>query len=109
MTELQAMIHETNPYVALYKSAHHILAETPPDQQQNVRVLLRAERTQDRRRYNLPTASEVAAVIPGDGSEEVSDHRDIVVRLQGGGLRRISHLNPAYSPLHYVLLFPHGE
>jgi hypothetical protein len=57
----------------------------------------------------LPTANEIAAVIPGDGSEEVSDHRDIVVRLQGGGLHCISHLNPAYSTLHYVLLFPHGE
>jgi hypothetical protein len=57
----------------------------------------------------LPTASEIAAVIPGDGSEEVSDHRDIVVHLQGGGLHRMSHLNLAYSPLHYVLLFPHGE
>jgi len=109
MAELQAMIHQTHPYVALYKSAYQIMAETPPEQRQNMRVLLRADRTQDQRRYNLPTANEIAVVIPGDGSEEVSDHRDVVLRLQGGGLHRISHLNPAYSPLHYVLLFPHGE
>ncbi|KAF8334786.1 hypothetical protein F5887DRAFT_892448 [Amanita rubescens] len=94
MTELQAMIHETHPYVALYKSAHQIMAETPPDQRQNVRMILRADRTQDRRRYNLPTASEIAAVIPGDGSEEVSDHRDVVVRLQGGGLLS----SPCFTP-----------
>ncbi len=109
MAELQAMIHETHPYVALYKSAYQIMAEMPPEQRQNVKMLLRADRTLDQRRYNLPTANEIAAVIPGDGSEEVSDHRDIVLRLQGGGLRRISHLNPGYSTLHYVLLFPYGE
>jgi len=33
---------------------------------------LRAERNQDLRRYNLPTANnEVAVIIPGDGSENV--------------------------------------
>ena len=58
----------------------------------------------------MPTANdEVAAIIPGDGSEVHSDHRDIILRLKGGGLQRISHLHPAYSTLHYVLLFPHGE
>ena len=64
----------------------------------------------DLRRYNLPTANdEVAAIIPGDGSEEHSNHHDIVLRLRGGGLQRISNLHPSYSTLHYVLLFPHGE
>jgi hypothetical protein len=62
------------------------------------------------RRYNLPTVNdEVAAIIPGDGSEEWSDHRDIVLRLNGGGLKHISHLHPSYASLHYVLLFPNGE
>jgi len=75
-----------------------------------VAIRLHAERNQDLRRYNLPTANdEVAAIIPGDGSEERSDHRDIILRLRGGGLQRISHLHPSYSSLHYVLLFPHGE
>ena len=62
------------------------------------------------RQYNLPTANdEVAAIMPGDGSEEWSDHRDIVLRLNGGGLKCISHLHPSYASLHYVLLFPNGE
>ena len=63
----------------------------------------------DARRYNLPTVEEIAAVVPGDGSENVSQHRDIILRLQGGGLRRISHLHPSYLCLHYVLFFPQGE
>ena len=52
---------------------------------------------------------EVAAIIPGDGSEERSDHCDIVLRLKCGGLERISHLHPSYSTLHYVTLFLNGE
>jgi hypothetical protein len=48
-------------------------------------------------------------VIPGDGSEERSDHRDIVLRLSGGDFKRISHLHPSYSALHYTMLFPRGE
>jgi len=63
----------------------------------------------DGKRYNLPTVDEIAAVIPGDGSEDVGEHRDMVLRLREGGLQCISHLHPSYLPLHYVLLFPQGE
>ena len=52
---------------------------------------------------------EIAAIVPGDGSQDVRVDRDIVLRLQGGGLRHISNLHPSYLPLHYVLFFPHGE
>jgi hypothetical protein len=86
------------------------MREKPPEEQDTVAIRLHAERNQDLRCYNLPTAGdEVTAIIPGDGSEERSDHRDIILRLRGGGLRRISQLHPSYSSLHYVLLFPHGE
>ena len=70
---------------------------------------LHLQQAADARRYNLPTVEEIAAVVPGDGSENVRAHRDIILRLQGGGLRRISNLHPSYLPLHYVLFFPHGE
>ena len=70
---------------------------------------LHLQQGNDARRYNLPTMDEIAAIVPGDGSQDVRAHRDIVLRLQGGGLRRISNLHPSYLPLHYVLFFPHGE
>ena len=59
----------------------------------------------DARRYNLPTVEEIAAIVPGDGSQDVRVDHDIVVCLQGGGLHRISNLHPSYLPLHYVLFF----
>jgi len=109
MTELQAMMHETHPYVPLYKQAFQIMRAKPPEQQKKVVVKLHVDKNADGRRYNLPTTDEIAAIIPGDGSEERSDHRDIVVRLTGGGLKCISHLHPSYSTLHYTMLFPRGE
>ena len=64
--------------------------------------------TLDRRRYNEPTAAEVAAIMPGDGSENTG-FCDIVVRLRGGrGLHRIYEGHRAYMPLHFPLLFPRG-
>jgi hypothetical protein len=63
MTNLQAMLHDTHPYVLLYKQAFQIMSEKPEDEQQNIHVKLRADR--DPRRYNLPEADEIAAIIPG--------------------------------------------
>ena len=110
MPIIQGVIHQSHPYVELYRQAFEIMRDKPADEQDTVAMTLRAERNQDLRRYNLPAANnEVAVIIPGDGSEERSDHRDIILRFRGGGLRRISHLNPAYSTLQYPILFPHGE
>jgi Helitron helicase-like domain at N-terminus len=110
LTIIQGVLHQSHPYVQLYKHAYQILRDKPAEEQDTVVLQLRAERHQDLRHYNLPTANnEVAAIIPGDGSEQHLDHRDIILRLSGGGLKRISHLHPSYSSLHYVLLFPHGE
>ena len=63
----------------------------------------------DAKRYNLPTVEEIAAIIPGDGSQNTRVDCDIVLHLQGGGLHRISNLHPSYLSLHYILFFPHGE
>ena len=110
MAIIQGVIHESHPYVELYRQACEVMMEKPAEEQTTVAIRLHAERNQDLRRYNLPTADEeVAVIIPGDGSEDRSDHCDIILRLRGGGLKRISHLHPSYSTLQYPILFPHGE
>ncbi|XP_021979942.1 uncharacterized protein LOC110876070 [Helianthus annuus] len=65
-------------------------------------------RGKDGRRYNLPTAGEIAALIVGD-IENVIDNRDIVVETQTGTLKRISELHPSYLALQYPILFPYGD
>ena len=78
----------------------------PPEEHNTLQVSLHLRECTDGRRYNLPTVDEIAAVIPGDGSEDVGELRDIVLHLHEDGLQCISHLHPSYLPLHYVLLFP---
>ncbi|PCH37231.1 hypothetical protein WOLCODRAFT_83851, partial [Wolfiporia cocos MD-104 SS10] len=95
-----------NPFVPLYHCAFEILQAKPPEEQINVRAHIMLQHTADRWHYNLPTTDEVAAVIPGSGDEDVQRHRDIILRLRGGNLEKISNIHPLYSPLHYVLLFP---
>ena len=103
------MLNMVNPFVPLHKQAYRIMQEAPPDLQPNIRVSIVLQLGDDRRRYNLPTVNEVAAIMPGSGEEDVDYNRDIVLRYTHGGLRHISHLNPLYHPLHYVLLFPNGD
>ena len=64
---------------------------------------------QDQRTHNLPTAKEIAVVIPEEGIHHVIDNRDVVLWARGGQLKWISQNSPSYAALHYVLLFPKEE
>lgn len=73
-----------------------------------LRLRLASDRTTDGRVHNLPSADEVAALIPGDFNMSLNT-RDIIIQSRTGKLQRISELHPAYLPLQYPLLFPYGE
>ncbi|KAK6021271.1 hypothetical protein OSTOST_13057 [Ostertagia ostertagi] len=105
--ELQAMLTEVNPYARAYRTARERLldAETPAV---NLQMRLLADRAKDGRRYNLPTADEVAALMVGDGSQDANP-RDIILQYRDGRLRRIYETFVGYYPLGYPLLFPWGE
>lgn len=60
----------------------------------------------DLRRYNKPSATEVAAVIVGDLEGKP---RDLIVYPKQGGMRRIFETWAQYDPMQYPLLFPRGE
>ncbi|GJS87840.1 hypothetical protein Tco_0770476 [Tanacetum coccineum] len=66
-----------------------------------------AERTSSRQ-YNIPTVSEVAALIINDfGDGEPT--RDIVVNKKDIEPKRILELHPSCMALQYPLLFPYGK
>ncbi|KAJ2913452.1 hypothetical protein MD484_g6981, partial [Candolleomyces efflorescens] len=98
------MLLRVNPFATLYRSAHQVMSQ---DSHPAVEVRIRLMPGQDRRTHNTPTSDEFAIVVPNNHISE--EPRDIVIRLQGGGLHRISDLHPAYSPLQYPLLFVYGE
>jgi hypothetical protein len=89
MAELQDMLHNVNPFVPIYKQAYQIMSSKPPEEQHDVTLRLHLNDSADGRRYNLPTANEIAAIVPGHGEEVVSSDRDIILRLIGGSLKRM--------------------
>jgi hypothetical protein len=105
MQGLQDMLLQHHQYAPIFKHAHEILHDyNGPIEDAEVR--LRVAPGLDKRRYNLPTADEVAVILPGAQSKAP---RDIILRNRDGPLYQISDLHPAYAPLQYPLLFPRGE
>ncbi|GKE50661.1 hypothetical protein Tco_1481919, partial [Tanacetum coccineum] len=62
----------------------------------------------DGRKYDLATASEVAALIVGD-FDSTEHKRDIILGRKGGDLKQISELHSSYLALQYPLLFPYAQ
>jgi hypothetical protein len=99
------MIMKYNPYYTAFMSAKEQLA-----QHNHVHLCLKTicEPTADQQRYNRPTASEIAVLMPGAG-EEQKDTGDIVVQDWSGPLRRVSELHSSYCPLRYPLIHAYGK
>ncbi|KAL0759093.1 hypothetical protein Bca101_075243 [Brassica carinata] len=102
---LKNMLDQYNPHVKTFRSARD---RFDVEGSTGYRMRLIESRQSDGRTHNLPTANEVAALIPGDFVLNM-ETRDIVLESTSGKLQRISELHPAYLPLQYPLLFPYGE
>ena len=102
---LQAMLHQYNPYIDVFLTAHERLA-------QNANVSLHIKLVDlphyDSRRYNRPTANEIAVLMVGTGDEPTAG-RDLVLQARSNRLQRIKETHSSYNPLRYPLLFPFGE
>ena len=107
MKTLQSTLLRSHPYAKQFLQACDVLDHYPDDS--DAHIHLRVLPGQDRRRYNLPSSDEVAVILPGDGT--APERRDIILRRRSDQrcLTRIDDGHPAYSPLHYVLLFPNGD
>jgi hypothetical protein len=82
--DLQQMITHHNPYYTAFKTAHERL-------QQSEHLSLHLNTIDashlDSRRYNRPTASEVAVLMPGTGEEVTNGKRDIVLHHRRVGFQ----------------------
>ncbi|UYV61741.1 hypothetical protein LAZ67_1006243 [Cordylochernes scorpioides] len=99
---LQRMLHQHNLLVQQFKTA---LENLPSDA---YRVVVNADSTppgQHPRRYNAPTANEVAVVLTGNqfGS------RDIVLHQRDNLLQHVSNTHRFYDALQYPLIFWKGQ
>jgi hypothetical protein len=104
LTTLRTILKRVNPYVDIFVRAADCLAANPTE---DVHICIRGGRTPrngDVRCYNIPTANEVAMIIPGEPGEV--GNRDVIIqRRHGGGLHWMNELAPSYDPLQYPLLF----
>ena len=120
LQNLTIMLHEVYPYIAIYKTAKEIAKEgldAISSSQSEVKVVLNPqlrlvmETSTDRQRENLPRSDEIAVIIPDEYGE--AGFCDIVLAKRNGNQNdNFSIINPnhaSYMPLHYVLLFPHGD
>ncbi|XP_052619873.1 uncharacterized protein LOC111878714 [Lactuca sativa] len=103
--DLKVMLDSNNVLVQTYRIVRDCFHDNPHI---DLKLRLIGKRIQDGRTYNLPSASEVAALIVGD-IDDSFQNRDIIVQNSSGSLQRISELHPSYLPLQYPLLFPYGD
>ncbi|XP_035831968.1 uncharacterized protein LOC110870335 [Helianthus annuus] len=101
---LKDMLDSYNPLVQSFRMVRDCFQE---NEFQDVSLKLIGTRDKDERVHNLPTTSEIAALIHGD-FDGAFDKRDIVVRKKFGGLQRINELHPSYLALQYPLIFPYA-
>ncbi|KAJ7576227.1 hypothetical protein C8J56DRAFT_800476, partial [Mycena floridula] len=100
---MAAIISQNHQYVSVDRHAYEILHQYG-DNVEDYAIRLQLHPGLDRRTYNLPTADEVAVILPGETYD--ADYRDILLRTRQGALHQISESHPAYAPLQYPLLFP---
>jgi len=109
MDNLQPMLLDNHPYIGHYHYAYEIIREKPIEEQEEITIRLHVNLQQDQRTHNLPTAEEIAVIIPENGIYHALDNRDVVLQARGERLEHISQNSLLYAALHYVLLFPKRE
>ncbi|CAN7111832.1 unnamed protein product, partial [Brassica rapa subsp. narinosa] len=103
---IMQMLRDSNVHVQTFRNAMDRFNDE--SECEDVKLVLIHNRQKDGRVYNLPTSSEVAALVPGDFQLHM-DKRDIILEKYSGKLKRINELHPCYLPLQYPLIFPYGE
>lgn len=111
IADLTASLQSVNPFIQIYRTARErFYALTNPGRLiVNPQMRLVFEHGADRCRENLPTANEIAVVIPTEYNEPC--FRDVVLAERGATteLRRIHPHHAMYLPAAYPLMFPHGD
>ncbi|XP_072078101.1 uncharacterized protein [Arachis hypogaea] len=102
VADLSSMLDSHNSLAKSFRYARQRFAEdstTPPQ------LRLIKKRNTDGRRYNLPSASEVAALIVGDFDTDNLE-RDVVLQTHSNQLKRIDVDHPQYAgyPSYFITI-----
>ncbi|XP_066315160.1 ATP-dependent DNA helicase PIF1-like [Miscanthus floridulus] len=99
------MLNENNTLVQSFRMARD---RFEGHEYHNLTLRLLGNREQYARQCNMPSASEIAALIVKDPAEG-SNRRDIILEYKDMRPKRVSELHPKFVAMQYPLLFPYGE
>jgi len=81
---LQTMLLDNHSYIGHYCHAYELIREKPVEKQEEITIRLHVNLQQNQRTHNLPTAEEIAVIIPEDRVHHALDNRDVVLWARGG-------------------------
>jgi len=83
---IQTMLLDSHPYIGWYHYVYELIRDKPADKQQEVRIRLHVDLQHDQWTHSLPTAEEIAVIIPEEEVHHTLDNRDVVLQARGGQL-----------------------
>ncbi|RCN31185.1 hypothetical protein ANCCAN_23039 [Ancylostoma caninum] len=111
---LYDVMQRENIFAQSYRMMEEIVREEEERARQEnrehlpVKMVFEVRSTDDRRRYNVATSNEIAAVFKGT-DDEIEGDRRLIVSERSGQLSFITDYDPKCDPLCYPLLFPRGQ
>ncbi|CAO4369137.1 unnamed protein product [Caenorhabditis nigoni] len=108
------LLKQHHPHTQSYKMMHQIeeeekeKAELENRPERRVTMTFQIRSQDDQRRYQNPTADEVAVVYVGD-DEDIPGKRGFTIHQHSGRLTSLHIIDPNCDPMSYPLLFPTGQ
>lgn len=107
--QILSNILANNPYAISYHNAGNVLRqEMLTNQPRTIDLRFVDSICLDQRRYNKPTANEIAGVFFSETGEP-PHNRYVVAHGKQGGPKLLSTYSPHCDPMMYPLIFPSGE
>ena len=111
VVDLQEMLHGINPYAKLYSTVGNYM-KINPAKDVNL-IMCTTSNDIDPRRYNVPTGTDIAMVIPVENGDlplnkNIVIYKNVESHPKNIPLMTIDYTHPMYDPLLYVLIFPWG-
>jgi len=107
LPKIDQLLRNVNPFACSYQFMREKIEEQSTTKTVIMDII--TNKSQDHRRYNAPTATEVAIIFEADADGSPPLNRDIRIYPRGGHYQQISILNPNLDPMVYPLFFVHGE
>ena len=108
LNELQVWLRKNNRHIRRFETA---IERQSKNQHQNLKIVFKdaPPRGQHKRKWNPPRCKQVCGLITNLQPKKFQKRDLIVFCKESGQRKRINETHKMHDPLHYVILFPHGD